>query len=96
MNTLNVNYEELTTLGNNVLSKKEEFQAILNKITSTNDSLKGSWNDDAAKKFGSAVEEQAVTMQKLSTTIEEIGNSLKSIANAYRNAMEANRDSINM
>lgn len=96
MATLNVNYDQLESLGNNVLAKKEEFQGQLDKIRSTNENLKAFWQGEDAERYTKAVDEQAVTMQNLSNTIEEIGNFLKSASQAYRKAMEANRDAIKL
>ncbi len=96
MATLRVNYNQLESLGSQILAKGEEFQSLLNKVKDTNENLKSFWEGEDASAYTSAVTEQSVTMQRLADTIEEIGNFLKSAANAYREAMESNKGAINL
>ena len=91
---LQINYPETISTGNQVTSKGNEFQDLLNKIKSRNTELKSFWEGSDAAKYSTAVEEQAVQMQKLADTIDEIGAFLVKVGNAYQEACESNASAI--
>mgnify|MGYP004643141137 CR=1 FL=1 len=94
MSDLRINYGETMNVGNQVSSKGEEFQTLLNKIKATNSELKTYWEGSDSQKYASSVEEQAQVMQKLCDTINEMGEFLVKAGTAYRDAMESNSNAI--
>lgn len=95
MADLNINYNETISVGNEVSIKGEEFQTLLDNIKKINTELKSYWEGSDASKYSTAVETQAVEMQKLSDTISEIGVFLNKVGEAYREAAENNANAIN-
>ena len=91
---LRINYQETMTVGNQVTAKGEEFKTLLTKIKNVNSNLKAAWEGSDATKYTSAVEEQAVYMDKLASSIDEIGTFLVQVGQAYQEACEANANAI--
>lgn len=93
---LKIDYAQLRTLSANVGNKAGEFNNLLGKITSANETLKSSWQGADANKYTDAVTDQANTMKKLYEAIEQVGEYLGKVADAYQAANEANQQGINM
>ena len=92
---LRIDYTQTRNLGNNVTSKGEEFNSLLIKVKTANESLKSYWEGSDSSKYANAVEEQARTMDQLATTINEIGSFLVRVGDAYEKVSQANQDAIN-
>lgn len=95
MADLRIDYAQTRTLGNNVITKGEEFKSLLTKIKSSNDSLKSYWEGSDSIKYSNKVEEEAKVMDRLATTINEIGNFLIRVGNAYEKVSQENQGNIN-
>lgn len=91
---LNINYDETISVGNQVTQKTEEFRTLLAKIKNVNSNLKTAWEGSDATKYTNAVEEQALSMEKLSNAMEEIGAFLVKVGKAYQDACQANANAI--
>ena len=91
---LKVDYAAMRDLGNQVVQQSGEFQAYLNTIKNTNSQLASYWEGTDASKYSTAVNEQAVEMQKLADLINDIGLFLIKIGEAYRQANEDNESGI--
>ena len=94
MNDLRINFEETKQVGNQVVSKAEEFQTLLNKVKSVNSELKAYWEGTDASKYTASVEQQAAYMQKLSDTVNEIGDFLYKVGTEYERVSQSNADAI--
>lgn len=94
MQSININYDETTSVANQIVAKGTEFTELLNRIKNANSNLKTYWEGTDASKYATAVETQTVTMQRLSEVIEDTGNFIKKAAEAYREAMETNASGI--
>ncbi len=92
---LKINYELTKSVGNDVLTKHEEFQALLDTIKSNNNNLKTYWEGSDSEQYAIAVEEQARYMQDLSDEIASIGNFLIKVGNEYERVAQENANSIN-
>lgn len=95
MNSLQINYSETISVGNQVTSKGSEFEQLLNKIKTINTELQSYWEGSDSSKYTQAVGEQAQTMQQLADTINEIGGFLVKVGQAYQEACENNASAIN-
>ena len=91
---LRVNFKETKLVGNNVATKAEDFQELLNRIKTINEELKTYWQGSDASKYTEAVEVQSQEMQKLAEVIKEIGEFLVQTGNAYEDAMQTNMSGI--
>lgn len=94
MADLRIDYAQTRTLGNNVTTKGEEFQSLLTKVKSANDSLKSYWEGSDSVKYANEVEAQAKTMDQLATTINEIGSFLIRVGDAYEKVSQENQANI--
>ncbi len=92
---LNVNFEELRNLGNQVISKAELFDAYVRDINTSNNEIATVWSGQDANKYIGAVNEQAQYMAQLASTIGEIGRYLIKVGNAYEDTSVNNANSIN-
>ena len=91
MADLRIDYAQTRTLGNNIIAKNEEFNSLLTKIKSANESLKTYWEGSDSIKYATDVEEQAKVMDQLSATIGEIGNFLIRVGDAYEKVSQENQ-----
>lgn len=94
MNSLQINYSETISVGNQVTGKGGEFEQLLSQIKTVNTELQSYWEGSDASKYTQAVGEQAQTMQQLADTINEIGGFLVKVGQAYQEACEANASAI--
>lgn len=92
---LNINFQATSQLGTNVINKREEFQGLLDKITTINTELQSYWQGSDASKYSTKVSEQAQVMQQLSDTIQQIGEYLISVSQAYEQFVNDNASAIN-
>ncbi len=92
---LNINFEELNNVGNQVIAKGGEFQDLLNRIKAANNELQSYWQGDDASKYSNAVAQQAESIQKLVNTVNQIGETLLSVSRAYQEVVNDNSGAIN-
>ncbi len=93
---LAINYDETRNVGNQLITKSEDLNNLLNNINNINEQISQSWAGNDASKYFSTVNEQAQYMRQLANTISEIGNYLIRVSNAYQNASDSNANSINL
>ena len=91
---LKINFQETVNVGNNVMTKGEEFKALLARIKTVNNNLKEAWQGGDAEKYSNAVEEQTMYMDKLASAIDEAGAFLVKVGKTYQEAMEVNSSAI--
>ncbi len=91
---LSIDTDATRSLGNQIISKAEEFNTLLQKINSINEELKSAWSGEDALKYTTRVGEQSVTTQKLCTTITETGNSIVTAANNVDSVVDSNSSAI--
>lgn len=94
MATLNISFESLASVSNNVLSKGESFSTLLSQIKGYNSQLQEAWAGTDASAYSENVTRQAEQMQKLVETINEIGLFLNKVNQEYQKAQEANKSAI--
>lgn len=92
---LNVNYDDLRRIGNQLIAKSGDFQQLLNNINNVNSQIAECWSGVDASKYFATVNEQMQYMKQLSATINEVGNYLIRVSNAYQTASQNNANSIN-
>ena len=92
---LQIDYEQLRNIGNQLISKSDAFNSLLRNIDGINQQISQSWAGADAQKYLAAVTEQAKYMQLLSSTISEIGNYLIGTSASYQEAQENNAGAIN-
>ena len=93
---LNIKWDELINVGNQVSEKGSDFQELLEKIRSVNTELQSYWEGQDAAKYSTAITSQLENMQKLANTINEIGPFLVKVGNAYNEASEKNANGVNI
>ncbi len=93
---LSINYEETRSIGNQIISKSEEFRTVLNQINNINGQIGSVWAGTDAQKYTQAVGTQAQLMNQLAGVINEIGDYLVKVSNAYETASQNNANSINI
>lgn len=91
---LRINYDETRSIGNQIISKAEEFKTLLNKINNINGQIASSWQGSDSAKYAEAVGIQANQMAQLASVISQTGEYLIKVSNAYANASETNKNSI--
>lgn len=92
---LNINYEGIKSVGNQVTQKGSEFQELLNQIKTVNTNLEAAWAGSDASKYSQSVATQAEEIQRLVNSINEIGAFLVKVGNTYEEAMNTNMSGIN-
>lgn len=92
---LKINFEETISVGNQITTKSEEFKELLSKIRNVNSNLKTAWEGSDATKYTSAVEEQAISMDKLAMAMDELGAFVSKVGKTYQEVSETNSSAIN-
>lgn len=93
---LRINYEEVASVGRQITTKGEEFRSLLTRVRNVNSNLTNAWQGSDATKYTSAVEEQAMYMEKLANAIDEIGEFMVKVGKVYQEVNERNASSIRM
>ncbi len=93
---LNINYDEIRSIGNQVKTKAEDFRSLLTNINNVNGQIASIWAGTDAAKYTDAVNTQAQLMNQLATVITEIGDYMIQVGNAYQTASESNANAINI
>lgn len=88
---LNITFDQLEGVANDLDRKTDEFQTNLNDIKRINAELRDSWQGSDATSYTNAVETQAQVMQNLHDTIVEISQFLRTVSQKYQEVMENNK-----
>lgn len=91
---LNINYDDIRNIGNQMIAKSDEFRTLLNKINNVNGNVASVWAGTDAAKYSDAVAQQAQVMAQLASVIAEIGDYLIRVGNAYQRTSENNASAI--
>lgn len=92
MNGLNINYDEIITLGNQIFNKGDEFNEVISKIESVINELSISWQGADAFKVLNELSEECKEMKNYALCINEIGLLLQRVANRYQSISYGNSD----
>lgn len=93
MNGLNINYDEVITLGSQIFNKGEEFGEIVEKINSVLNELSTCWQGEDATKVLGKLTDECKEMKQFALCINEIGLLLQKVANRYQSISYGNNDS---
>lgn len=92
MNGLNINYDEIITLGNQIFNKGDEFNEVISKIESVINELSISWQGVDSVKVLNELSEECKEMKNYALAINEIGLLLQKVANRYQSISYGNSD----
>lgn len=93
MNGLNINYDEVITLGSQIFNKGDEFNEVVLKVEGVLNELSTCWQGADATKTLNKLSDECKEMKQYALCINEIGLLLQKVANRYQSISYGNNDS---
>lgn len=93
MNGLNINYDEVITLGSQIFNKGDEFNEVVLKVEGVLNELSTCWQGADATKTLNNLSDECKEMEQYALCINEIGLLLQKVANRYQSISYGNNDS---
>ena len=93
MNGLNINYDEVITLGSQIFNNGDEFNEVVLKVEGVLNELSTCWQGADATKTLNKLSDECKEMEQYALCINEIGLLLQKVANRYQSISYGNNDS---